>query len=254
MKHTTIQSSQNATFKALARLLQKSRERKKTQTFVVEGQREIQRAMANDFVLKELWIRKGHESDIQHHPTFELNGPLYDRITQRGGSEPVLAVFEDKGDTLSTLALPKKAKVLVAEAPEKPGNLGALLRTAAAVGLDAVLIANPKTDLYNPQAIRNSLGGIFSVPVIQDSTEAIIDFLQQQGFFIAAAALHEKSIPYTQCHYTTPCAVVVGTEATGLQDQWIDAASVCVQIPVQPPIDSLNVSVAAGILVYHAFQ
>ena len=114
MKHTTIQSSQNATFKALARLLQKSRERKKTQTFVVEGQREIQRAMANDFALKELWIRKGHESDIQHHPSFVLDGPLYDRITQRGGSEPVLAVFEDKGDTLSTRALPKNARVLVA--------------------------------------------------------------------------------------------------------------------------------------------
>ena len=251
----TIQSSQNAHYKILIRLFQKSRERKKTNSFVVEGGREIQRAIAQGFEAKQLWIRKSASvSQTFEGVCFELKKELFDKIAQRGGNETEIAVFKARHWPLDQLVLPAKAKLLVAEAPEKPGNIGAVLRTAAGAGIDAVFIANPKTDLYNPQSIRNSLGGIFSLPIIMDSSENIIAYLKEHSFFIAAAALSEKSIPHTECTYPPPMAIAVGTEADGLQAEWLKAADVCVQIPMQSPIDSLNVSVAAGILIYQALK
>ena len=176
----TIQSSQNAHYKSLIRLFQKSRERKKTNSFVVEGSREIQRAITRDFEVVQLWIREGTPiSQTIEGSCFELKKELFDKIAQRGGNETEIAVFKARHWPLDQLVLPAKAKLLVAEAPEKPGNIGALLRTAAGAGMDAVFIANPKTDLYNPQSIRNSLGGIFSLPIIMDSSENIIAYLKK---------------------------------------------------------------------------
>lgn len=251
-----IQSAQNQHYKQLLRLFQKARERKKTGLFVVEGARELKRALASGFDLQALWLREsfGEDPTIACSLKYRLENHLFDKTTQRSGSETHLGVFVSKTTTLATLKLPKQARILVAEAPEKPGNIGALLRTAAAAGLDAVMIANPKTDIFNPQAIRNSLGGIFAVPIIQEKSATIIQFLKENNYYVVAAALANISIPYTEADYPSPLALVVGTEDKGLEQQWLDSAHVCVTIPMQAPIDSLNVSVAAGILVFHALR
>ena len=137
------------------------------------------------------------------------------------------------------------------EAPEKPGNIGAILRTAAAADWNAVIIANPKTDIYHPQIIRNSMGGIFTIPVFTDSSENVISFLSKNGFNIIAAALDPNSKHYKRVKYSSPLALVFGTEDKGLDKKWTKIAQQIVKIPVKYPIDSLNLSVSAGILMYH---
>ena len=251
-----IQSSKNPQYKNLVRLFQKARERKKTGLFVVEGAREMQRAVVSGYELQQLWLRADTEppSDMSCDLSYQLQASLFDKITQRGGSVALLGVFRSKITALTDLDLSQSARILVAEAPEKPGNTGALLRTAAAAGLDAVLIANPKSDLYNPQVIRNSLGGIFTLPVVQEESATIIRFLKENKFFTVAAAITKKSVPYNEIKYPQPLAIVVGTEAQGLEEIWLKSADVCVTIQMQAPIDSLNVSVAAGILVFHSLN
>ena len=250
-----IESNQNSGYKKLSRLFLKSKERKATNTFVVEGKREIDRALSNGFKILEIWYREQASTVVTVKcNSFVLKKELFDKLTRRGASVSEIAVFESKQYPLSTLQLEANAKILVAEAPEKPGNIGALIRTAAGAGLDAVFIANPKTDLYNPQSIRNSMGGIFSIPIVMDQTSAILEYLKNNSFFIAAAALGEQSIPYTHCRLKSPWAIVVGTEDQGLQVQWLANATACLEIPMTAPIDSLNVSVAAGILIYNAMK
>jgi TrmH family RNA methyltransferase len=139
----------------------------------------------------------------------------------------------------------------VVEAPEKPGNIGALLRTAAAANWEAVIIANPKTDLYHPQIIRNSMGGVFSIPIAADDSEKVISFLEKNNFNITAAALHNEAKHYKRVKYQRPLALVFGTEDKGLDPIWFKKVQQIVKIPVKFPIDSLNLSVSAGILMYH---
>ncbi|HSP13090.1 MAG TPA: TrmH family RNA methyltransferase, partial [Salegentibacter sp.] len=138
-----------------------------------------------------------------------------------------------------------------AEAPEKPGNIGALLRTADAAGLDGVIIANPKTDLYNPNIIRSSVGCVFTTPIATGSTEEIIEFLKAKNIKIYAAAL-QASKEYTKVDYSAASAIVVGTEATGLEDSWLENSEENIIIQMGGEIDSMNVSVAAGILIFEA--
>ena len=140
---------------------------------------------------------------------------------------------------------------MVAEAPEKPGNIGALLRTADAAGVDAFILANPRTDLYNPNIIRSSVGGLFTVPVATGSTQEVIDFLKQKNIAIYTAILQE-AISYEKQDFTTASALVVGTEADGLSEAWRTAAKQNIIIPMQGRLDSMNVSVAAAILIFEA--
>jgi len=141
--------------------------------------------------------------------------------------------------------------ILVAEAPEKPGNIGAILRTADAANLDAVIIANPKTDLYNPNIIRSSVGCVFTNTIATGSTSEIITFLKENNIAIYSAILQE-SVPYQTCDFKESSAIVVGTESTGLSQEWRDESKQNIHIPMQGEIDSMNVSVAAGILIFEA--
>jgi len=163
-------------------------------------------------------------------------------------------VFKSKNHELKALQLKSKNPlILVAEAPEKPGNIGALLRTADAAGVDAFLLANPLTDLYNPNIIRSSVGGIFTTTIATGTTQEIIDYLNGHNIAIYSAILQE-AIPYTQANYTNPTALVVGTEADGLSETWRAASKAKVKIPMNGAIDSMNVSVSAGILIYEALR
>ena len=141
--------------------------------------------------------------------------------------------------------------ILVAQAPEKPGNIGALLRTADAANLDAVIIADPKSDLYGPNIIRSSVGCVFTNNIALGSTQEVLDFLEEKGIAIFCAAL-SASVPYAEMDYTGPTAIVVGTESDGLTTEWLAHSHQNVIIPMQGEIDSMNVSVSAAILIFEA--
>ena len=182
----------------------------------------------------------------------EISKEVFQKLAHRDTTEGVIALVTSKIHTLDRLKLESKNPLLlVAEAPEKPGNIGALLRTADAANVDAVIIANPKSDLYNPNIIRSSVGCVFTTEIGMASSEDVIAFLKTYNFNIFSAILQESE-PYHSQDYTLPTAIVVGTEATGLTQEWRDAATQNISIPMQGVIDSMNVSVAAGILVFEA--
>ena len=234
--------------------MSKSRVRKKENRFVVSGERELNRAVEMGYKIDTLFYREDHDEkiiDAQSEDIFELSSALFDRISMRSGSEEVIAVLEAKSHHINDIFVNNDSRILVVEAPEKPGNIGALLRTAAAADWNAVIIANPKTDLYHPQIIRNSMGGVFSIPIATDSSEAVISFLEENAFNISAAALDQKAKHFKRVKYQRPLALVFGTEDKGLDQKWLKKAQQLVKIPVKFPIDSLNLSVSAGILMYH---
>lgn len=252
-----ISSVQNKLIKHLLRLQQKSRNRRKEERFVVEGLREIKLALEAGYHLDTLFYVPDLIDTTPLNPLFkktdqhiELSAEVYQKIAYRSSTEGVLAVARCKNHDLNSLALSSdNPLILVAEAPEKPGNIGALLRTADAAKVDAVFIANPRTDLYNPNIIRSSVGCIFTNQIAMGSSTILIKFLQDKGIPIYSATL-QSSKPYTAPDYTKPTAIVVGTEANGLSQEWRDKATQNIYIPMQGKIDSMNVSVAAGILIF----
>jgi TrmH family RNA methyltransferase len=257
MKH--ISSIQNPVVKQLVQLKEKSRERKKTGLFLIEGQREISLAIKGGYAIETLIVYPDLCTENQLE-TFKCNSAnvievskaVYEKLAYRSTTEGLLAVAKSKKQTLETLKFKTETPlILVAEAPEKPGNIGALLRTADAANVDAVIIANPKTDLYNPNIIRSSVGCVFTNEVVFESTSTILNFLQQNGIKIYCAAL-QASVNYHTQDYTKATAIVVGTEASGLSESWLEHASQNIIIPMQGVIDSMNVSVAAGILIFEA--
>ena len=184
---------------------------------------------------------------------FEVSEAIYDKIAYRGGTEGVIAEVKVKQRRLEDLQLPKNPLIVVLEAVEKPGNLGAVLRSADAAGADAVLVCDPLTDLYNPNLIRASIGAIFTVPCIACSSEEAIAFLKARGISILTAQLQDSSLYYDidMCRGT---AIVMGTESTGLSQQWRIAADAHIRIPMLGHLDSLNVSVSAAILLFEAVR
>lgn len=237
---------------------QKSRERKKQGLFVLEGLREFHLALKGGYTISKLLycpeilpsIPKGIMDKADQ--VIQLEPVVYKKLSYRSSTEGLIGLVRTKPHRLRDLDLGSgRPLLLVAEAPEKPGNIGALLRTADAAGLDAVIIANPKTDLYNPNIIRSSVGCLFSNQVATGNTNEVIDFLKEKEIGIYCAAL-QASRPYHQIDYTGPSAIVVGTEADGLSQTWLEASDQNTIIPMAGIIDSLNVSVAAGILIFEA--
>ena len=184
----------------------------------------------------------------------EVSKDVYARIAYREKTEGLVALGKSKSHALDSLQFStKNPLVLIAESPEKPGNVGAILRTADAAALDAVIVSNPRTDLYNPNVIRSSLGCIFTVPVGQGSNEEVLNFIKDRGFNIYTAALN-AAISYNEVDFSGPTAIVVGTESTGLTSEWLDAADNNILIPMRGEIDSMNVSVSAAILIFEAVR
>lgn len=257
-----IQSVQNSLVKQLLLLQEKSRNRKKEGVFVIEGQRELGLAIQGGYEVQTILYQEDmiSESDI-----FELSSPckkkpqfiriskeVYEKLAYRSSTEGVIAVAKSKEHRLEEIQfLNENPLVLVAEAPEKPGNIGALLRTADASGVDAVLIANPKTDLYNPNVIRSSVGCVFTTQVATGSTSEIISFLREKKIQLFCAAL-SASKPYTEVSFKEASAIIVGTENEGLTEEWLINSTQNIIIPMQGVIDSMNVSVAAAVLIFEA--
>lgn len=254
----SITSIQNPYIKQLFQLKEKARERKKTGLFLIEGKRELSLAIKGDYIIDTVLyypelFSESEAKSLSHNNinSIEISKEVFKKLAHRDTTEGVIAVAIAKSLSLTDLKLSKNPLILVAEAPEKPGNIGALLRTADAANVDAVIIANPKSDMYNPNIIRSSVGCVFTNQIATDSTGTIIDFCKEKQIHMYAAILQESQ-EYHKQDYTQPTAIVVGTEATGLSDPWRHAATQNISIPMQGAIDSMNVSVAAGILIFEA--
>lgn len=256
-----ISSIQNPLIKEFFLLKEKSRTRKKMQRFLIEGKREISLAIKGHYEIESLLfdseiisfdtVESLIQSDTINY--IEISKKVYKKLAYRETTEGVIAVAKIKELSLQNIEFKTSTPlILIAEAPEKPGNIGALLRTADAAHVDAVLIANPKTDMYNPNIIRSSIGCIFTNQIATGTTSEIINFLQSKNITIFCAALIENAENYHVQDYTKATAIVVGTEATGLSEEWLKNSDKNIIIPMQGEIDSMNVSVSAGILIFEA--
>ena len=254
-----IESLQNSTIKNILKLQEKSRERKKSGLFLIEGKREISLAIKGNYSITSLLFCEAliSENKLEAFTTenteiIAVSKEVYQKIAYRNSTEGIIAIAKIKNFSLENIQFKNKNPlILIAEAPEKPGNIGALLRTADAANLDAVFIANPKTDMYNPNIIRSSVGCVFTNQIATGKTEEIITFLKENNINSFATTL-QNSNEYHKEDYTKATALIVGTEATGLSEDFRIAATQNINIPMQGEIDSMNVSVAAAIVIFEA--
>lgn len=256
-----ITSAQNPKIKRLLQLQQKSSERRKAGLFVVEGIREVERCVEKGYEIDTIfYLNKPMAENVsgiieknKGIKLFEVSPTIYEKIAYRGSTEGIIAEVKTKDKTLNDLNLSENPLVVVLESVEKPGNLGAILRSADAAGADALIVCDPLTDLYNPNLIRNSTGAIFSVPCVACTSEECIKFLKENNIQILTAQLQDSEL-YYDTDMKRGTAIVMGTEATGLTDIWRKAADAHIRIPMLGITDSLNVSVSAAILLYEAVR
>ncbi len=270
-----ITSLQNERVKRIIKLQRKASARREEGLTVIEGAREVSRAMENGWQPVELWLCPGfgktdqdvfqcfENVDATIPSRFQASEAVFSKITYRENPDGVLAVGPLVGRTLAELKLSKNPLILVAEGLEKPGNLGALLRTADGAGVDAVIVCDPATDLNNPNVIRASIGTLFYLPVAEATAEETLAFLKGKGVKILSAVPDAKMV-YTDVDLTGPVAIVVGAEDKGLSNVWLvrrslgegekKSADLNVKIPMLGKNDSLNVSVSAAILLYEAVR
>lgn len=238
--------------------LQKPRERREQGLFVIEGIKELEKAVKADYLFTSLFfcpeLLGGTLPAINAPKTVEIytiSKELFEKITYRGNSGGMIAIARQKDHLISDLVIGKNPLYLILEAVEKPGNLGAILRTADAAGLDAVIVCDPQTDIYNPNVIRSSIGCLFTVPVFTGNGPEVIDLLKTNGIGIFCTAL-TASAPYHTINFNKPSAIVMGTESTGLTRAWLDHSDQNIIIPMSGAADSLNVSTSAAIVVFEA--
>lgn len=264
----TITSAQNPKIKELLALQEKSRTRREKGLFVVEGRRELGHCLNAGYGARALFICREiiSQADLdeilgaisstgnnRRCSIIEIPPHLYDKVAYRGGTEGIIAEMEWKSRTLDALELQDNPLIVVLESVEKPGNLGAVLRSADAAGTDAVIVCDPLTDLYNPNLIRSSIGAVFSRQVALASSEETIGWLKERGIKILTAQLQDSEW-YYETDMCSGTAIIMGTESTGLTDTWRKAADAHIKIPMLGQLDSLNVSVSAAILLYEAVR
>lgn len=258
MRAETVTSVQNPKIKRLLALQEKSRLRRETGLFVVEGRRELEHCIEAGFEIDTLFVCPEicqDASELLQNADYLIEVPaeLYAKVAYRSGTEGVIAEVKAREFTLDGLDLPENPLLVVLEGVEKPGNLGAVLRSADAAGADAVLICDPLTDLYNPNLIRASIGAVFTVPVVCCSSSEAIKWLKGRGIRIYTAQLQDSSW-YYDTDMKCAAALAIGTEATGLTDEWRAAADAHIKIPMLGRLDSLNASVSAAILLFEAVR
>lgn len=287
MRIETITSAQNRKVKELLTLVEKSKARSATGLFVVEGQRELGHCLDAGFIPETLFIcgevmtvqnnavnvgaKTGHlaeniegkdgldalvakaEALNPRLGVVQIPAFLYEKVAYRGSTEGIIAEVHSVPRSLEDLKFGKSPLVMVLESVEKPGNLGAVLRSADAAGADAVIVCDPLTDIWNPNLIRSSVGAVFSVPVAVCTSADAIAFLKERGIRILTAQLQDSEW-YYDTDMTGATALVMGTESTGLTQAWRDSADAHIKIPMLGRLDSLNVSVSAAVLLYEAVR
>lgn len=286
MRIETITSAQNRKVKELLTLVEKSKARSAAGLFVVEGQRELGHCLDAGFIPETLFIcgevmavqnnavngaKTGHlaeniegkdgldalvakaEALNPRLGVVQIPAFLYEKVAYRGSTEGIIAEVHSVPRSLEDLRLGESPLVMALESVEKPGNLGAVLRSADAAGADAVIVCDPLTDIWNPNLIRSSVGAVFSVPVAVCTSADAIAFLKKRGIRILTAQLQDSEW-YYDTDMTGATALVMGTESTGLTQAWRDSADAHIKIPMLGRLDSLNVSVSAAVLLYEAVR
>ena len=254
-----ITSTKNDQIKFLKQLQGKSKMRIKENCFVAEGLREMAIALSSGIEVKKLYINPSiYDSSLaikDNVEVVELSDQVYQHVAYRSRTEGVVGICKTPSHDLKDLTLkPGNPLILVLESPEKPGNIGAILRTADAANLDAVILAEPLTDLYNPNTIRSSLGAVFSTQIAKGTNEDVYAFLNSNGITGFAATL-QNSNNYLTENYKPPTAFIMGSEAKGLSEFWrIQPNIKAVNIPMNGQLDSLNLSVSTAILTYEAVR
>ena len=252
-----ISSAQNPTVKSLLMLQAKARNRKRENVFVLEGLREIERAIACGYVVKQVFFNEDwSDTEIENYvrsgrQLLKVTKAVFNKLAYREGVKNMVAVAEMKGTSLDKVELPETPLVVVLETVEKPGNLGAILRSADGAGVDLVIVCDQQMDIHNPNVIRNSLGGFFNVPTVQCASAGAIEFLNKNNIQILSTYL-EASMPYYTTDMQKATALVMGSEAFGISETWVNASAQNIIIPMTGVIDSLNVSSAASIVMFEA--
>lgn len=241
--------------------LEKARERKSQHLFVIEGLKELELAMAGGYKIETLFYCEDIISLPQLKATIHsenavmewisISNDVFEKLVYRENSGGVIATAIPQKHSLEQLNLSANPLLIVLESVEKPGNLGAILRTADAAQVDAVIVCDPQTDIYNPNAIRSSLGCVFTTPIAIASSQEAIDWMKRNKINIYSTAL-TASKKYHTINYTEPSAIVMGTEATGLSDIWLKNSTQNIIIPMSGKIDSMNVSTATAVIVFEA--
>jgi TrmH family RNA methyltransferase len=262
MTEPPITSLTNPRVKAAVRLRDR-REREVTGLTIVDGAREILRALdagvrvETAFVAEDLLRTpdaRAVAARLRHRPsTLSVSPPVLAKVAFGERSDGIVAIVETPHLTLADLRVPDDPLVVVVEGVEKPGNLGAVLRTADGAGAHAVIAADPRTDPFNPNAIRASLGTIFVLPVVAATTAETIAWLAAHGIRPVATIVGAET-DYTAADLRGPLAVVLGSEADGLSSAWHAADVTAISIPMAGSADSLNVSTAAAVVLYEAVR
>lgn len=256
-----ITSRQNPRVKHVLRL-QKSQVRFQEQLFVIEGLKEIEKATIADYTFDSIFFCPRIISleelqllipEMKGTPLFEVSADVFEKMAYRENSGGVIVLARMKQHEVSGVTQHQNPLYLVLEGVEKPGNLGAIYRTADAAGIDSIIICNPKTDIYNPNTVRASLGCVFTVPTVITDNSTALAMLKQNNIQILSTYL-QAAIPYHTADFRLPTAIVMGTEATGISADWIQASDANIIIPMKGYADSMNVSVSTAIVVFEAVR
>lgn len=261
MEH--ISSLQNPLVKHILRLQKKNQARKESGLFVAEGRREVSMALAGGIKVEKLLLCEAlyradpiypvPMEDYQDGLLVSLSRAVYNRLAYRKDSEGILLLGHQRQSSLGALSLPSLPLVLVIEAAEKPGNLGAVFRTAEAAGIHAVILAEAATDPWGPNAIRASLGSVFKVPFVSCGSPEALAWLKRMGVLVFAAAL-QNAIDCYGADFNKPAALVFGAEDKGLSPTWLHGADHRIHIPMGGTMDSLNLSASVAILCFEALR
>ncbi len=262
MKH--ISSIQNPQIKNLKKLQEKAKKRAEDNQFVIEGAKELRYALEANYTIDQVFVLEhdfsSEVSDLlsqiktQTSYLYEVAAPLFRSLCYRSGTTKIIGVAQKKTHTLEQLQLKENPLILIAETPEKPGNIGALIRTVDAANADALIIVDPKTDLYNPNVIRSSVGCLFSVPIAICNNDDLFLFLKNKSIDLYSAIISSRATNYSKENYSSATAIAIGSEDKGLSENWCNQSKNHIIIPMQGVNDSLNMSVAAGIILFEAIR
>lgn len=255
-KVSEITSAQNPKLKQVLRLRER-RERKKTNLFLIEGYRELKRVQEGKrkietlFYCPELFLKDNEDALLEKSEgkLCRLPQHLFEKISYRDRPDGLLAIAEQQHPTLDQLKLSDCPFIVIAESIEKPGNLGTILRSCDAAGVDALIVADPCTDLHNPNVVRASIGTLFTVPVFEASKDEVLSFLEEKNIpMLATTPSAEKE--YTEMNLEGPVALLMGCEQYGLSSYFLEKAQHKVRIPMMGHADSLNVATATTLMLY----
>ncbi len=252
-----IESLQNPKIKNLLKLQEKSRERKNQGTFVIEGVQENELALKGGYQAIEIFCcEEIYTGDFSFGEAkqYTISRAIFEKLAYRKSTGGLIGVYQRKSTNLEELHLPENPLIIVLEAVEKPGNLGAVLRTADGAKADAVIVCDETVDFFNPNVIRSSVGTLFTNQIASAPKEDVLQWLKQNQLQVFATFLREDTVSLFDVDFSQPSAIILGTEATGLSDFWADNANRLIKIPMLGYVDSLNVSNAAAICTYEAVR